>query len=137
MDVSLHPLIFFYLILLNTFLFQNEFVFEHEIQISGVSSESLSDHCKEFSQTGTLHKRLLKFMEIPVHDLNSGCVFRTFINAIKTFLKYYHSQIITFIDSNIDNFTPISIYTQFKPYMEQIKYLFSIFVIFFNRFANY
>jgi hypothetical protein len=71
---------------------------------------------------GTLHKRLLKFIEIPNNDLNSGCVFRTFVNAIKTYLKYYHSQIINFIDNDALDLTPISIFTQFKPYMEQIKF---------------
>ena len=91
------------------------------IQISGVTSESLASLCAEFSKIGTIHKLILKFIELPSHDLNSGSVFRTFINAIKTYLKYYHSQIISYMDENIENLTPLSIYTKFKAFMDQLK----------------
>lgn len=68
-----------------------------------------------------MHKLLLKFIEIPTNDLACGVIFRTFVNSIKIYLKYYHSQIITLIDQHIDSLTPVTLYVQLKPYMNQLK----------------
>jgi hypothetical protein len=93
------------------------------IQISGLSSEALASYSAQFAEIATKHRQILKFTEISLRDPNCGSVLRAFTNAIQSYLKYYHSKIIYFIDmKNMWNVTPTSLYAQLKPYMDQIKY---------------
>lgn len=80
--------------------------------MSGISSESLSSYGVEFAKTGTQHKCLLKFIELPAREPNCGAVFRSFVNAIKLYLKHYtqfvidHLDQITYLDHNISSSLP-------------------------------
>jgi len=58
------------------------------LHISGISSEALESYSQEFAHAGTIYKRLISFIQIPDQDLSCGSEFRSFINAIKLYLKY-------------------------------------------------
>ena len=101
------------------------FNFNDQLYISGLSCECLNSYSAEYSQTGTYHRRLITFVQLPDKDSNCGSVFRSYCNAIKTYLDYYNEEIISnFL--NIATFTIVSLYSKFKLIMDQIKFLYEI-----------
>ena len=98
----------------------DEFRFRHFFHISGLSSESLSAYSEEYAQAGKSHMYLLKFVKLPEKNTNIGSVFRSFINAVKIYLKHFHDEIIS-IQKVIHTFTAISLYSNLKLLMDQIK----------------
>jgi hypothetical protein len=86
-----------------------------------MSSESLASYSKDYAQTGTYHRYLINYVQIPERNLDCGSVFRSFANAIKTYLKYYNDQVISKL-KDIENLTIVTLYSHFKLIMDQIKY---------------
>ena len=102
------------------FLLKDGFYFNECLHISGISSESLASYSHEYALIGTYHSRLLELIKLPEKDSNLGSAFRSFINAIKTFLKYYHEKIIKNL-KNVHEFTIISLHSNYKLIMDQVK----------------
>ncbi len=90
------------------------------MHISGVSCEALSSFSREFSAIGNFHRRILEFTQLPEANHDCGSVFRSFANAIKAYLSYYHAQVIDTL-KECSTLTSISLYAKFKPKMEQIR----------------
>jgi hypothetical protein len=109
-----------------SFIINNEtFVFNQLLHISGISCESLYSYSSEYALIGTYHKCLLKFIQIPDTDLTCGSVFRSYCNAIKSYLNLYNEEIISNL-KRINTFTVTSLYCKFKLWMDQIKFLIEI-----------
>lgn len=96
------------------------FEFNECLQISGMSSESLASYSKEYALTGTYHRYLINFIQIPERNVDCGSVFRSFVNGIKTYLRYYNEQIISKLKET-ENLTLVSLNSHFKLIMDQIK----------------
>jgi len=101
------------------------FVFNQLLHISGISCESLYSYSNEYALIGSYHRCLLKFIQIPDTNLTCGSVFRSYCNAIKSYLNVYNEEIISNLKL-VNKFTIVSLYSKFKLWMDQIKFLIEI-----------
>ncbi|CAF0942274.1 unnamed protein product [Brachionus calyciflorus] len=104
---------------------KSKFVFNTQIQVSGVSSEALASFSEEFTQIGTQHKKILEMLKIPFLNETCGSVVRSFINSIKDYLKFYSEKIIEYF-SKVSQMTIIGLYSDIKPLIDQFKCLIKI-----------
>lgn len=107
-----------------------------------MSSEALQSYSEEYALTGTNHKLLLDFVDtinrhsvsVPVKTTSTfvepGSVLRAFSNALKVYLNFFHRIVIqelekkskSVVSDDTNEFSIVSMYAHFKPYMNQIRY---------------
>ena len=100
--------------------FKDHFRFKHNFHLSGISSESLASYSDEYARIGTLHNHLLNFVRSVEKNTSFGSVYRSFMNGLKSYLKHYHEEIISKLNIT-EKFTAISLYSNLKLTMDQIK----------------
>jgi hypothetical protein len=96
---------------------KDQFHFNVQLHLSGVSAEALSFYCEKFSKIGSYHLKILKFIQS-----GRGSIFTSFTIAIKEYLKYYNSIIIESL-LNYNNFTIISLHSKLKYLLDQFEFV--------------
>lgn len=119
-----YSIIIFYLYDLRSILQKEIFVFNQNIHVSGVTQESLHSFVLSYTKIGTLYKKLLIFIDLPQRDLTCGTVFRSFIAAIKSYLRFYDRFIIENLESFEKQPSLVTFDTNFKPVTNQFRYFF-------------
>jgi hypothetical protein len=77
-------------------------------------------YSEEFAKAGTLHKRLIELVKVGKRDACCGSVFRSFANALELYMQYYAEQVLFKLEAKND-LTLVTLYSFFKPLMDQIR----------------
>ena len=75
-----------------------------------------------YTKTGTLYKQILSFIDLPHRDLTCGTVFRSFVHAVKDYLRFYDRFVIEHLKSFENRQSLVAFDTDFKPLINQFRY---------------
>lgn len=101
---------------------KSKFIFNMQVQISGVSSEALNNFSDQFCKIGTLHKKVLDYIKVPSNNFTCGSVFRAYVNSVKSYLNFYYEKIINFFNL-IDSLTLVTLFSKIKPLIDKFNCL--------------